>query len=168
MRKTAVRSVLGALLALGIQSPAPAAIAPGESDGCSTRLVNLHTLHIEAKPRKKTYQRGETIVIDVTVTRPADEDPAGEENPTPRPMTEPAADIEVGGALWVGNTYRWDFGTTDDEGHAVLNVNMPPDSDTGWARGEFSAEKVHYTNNGCPDIREVGYRSYPRFVRIVP
>ena len=169
MRRTGLCLTLGALLALGIQAPTRAAATGGVVSGCGgTRLVNLHTLHIEAEPRKEVYGRGETIVIDVTVTRPAEEDPAGEGNPMPRPVTEPAADVEVGGALWVGNTYRWDFGMTDEEGHAVLRVKMPRNSGTGWARAEFAAEKMHYSNNGCPDVREVGYRSYDRFVRVDP
>jgi hypothetical protein len=129
-------------------------------------LVNLHTLHIEAKPRKKSYRRGDTVIADVTVTRPGEEDPAGEGNPTPRPVVEPAADVEVGAALWVGNTYRWDYATTDEEGHAIIKVTMPKDSDTGWARGEFVADKEYYSNNGCPDVREQGFASYPQFVRI--
>jgi hypothetical protein len=165
------RVLAGILLALSAPGAALGASAvPARPEAvCATaKLVNLYTLHIEAKPSKKVYRRGETIVIDVAVTRPAEEDPGGNQQPMPRPTTEPAADVEVGGAIWVGNTYRWDFATTDEDGHAILRVTMPKDSETGWARAAFSAEKMHYSNNGCPDIREVGYREYQKFVRVEP
>ena len=164
-------TIVRVLVALGLvllSAPAAgAAPVPSQTGAaCGGALVSLYTLHIEAKPRKKAYTRGDTILIDIEVTRPAEHDPAGEEQPMPRPYVEPAADVEVGGALWVGNTYRWDYGTTDEEGHAVLKVRMPKNSDTGWARGEFAAEKMYYSNNGCPDVREIGYASYLEFVRV--
>jgi hypothetical protein len=85
----------------------------------------------------------------------------------PRPTSEPAADVTVGGALFVGNTYSWDSNEiTDEEGKATLHIPMPKNSETGWARADFAAEKTHFTNNGCPDVKEVGYRSYERFVKI--
>lgn len=164
------RVLLGAMLAFS--APGAALAGPSEiptTDACAAiRLVNLYTLYIEATPEKKVYRRGETIVIDVLVTRPGEEDPGGNEQPTPRPTSEPAADVDIGGALWVGNTYRWDFGVTDEEGHGTLRIKMPKDSETGSARAEFSAEKMHYSNNGCPDVREVAYRGYTSFVRVKP
>src|SRR5687768_13940797 len=74
--------LIGALPGVAYASPAP---LPASSACAATKLVNLHTLHIEATPSKKVYRRGETIVIDVEVTRPAEEDPGGNGVPMERP-----------------------------------------------------------------------------------
>jgi hypothetical protein len=130
-------------------------------------LVYLHTLHMEAKPRAKSYQRGDTVVVDVIVTRPDEEDPAGGGQPMPRVTEpEPAADVDVGISLFVGDNYAWDLGKTDAEGKEVLRIPTKKDFDAGWATGHGYADKLHYTNNGCPDVREVDYKTWPRFVRI--
>lgn len=163
-----LRVTIGLVLALSAPGAAAASTAPATGSGgaCGNALVFLHTLHIEAKPSKKVYQRGETIVAHMWVTRPAEHDPGGNGIPMDRPMVEPAPDVDVGTAMWVGNTYRWAFGVTDEEGHAILKVKMPKDSDTGNVRAAFQAEKIHYSNNGCPDIREVGWREYPNFTKV--
>ena len=167
MRARTLRVWIGVLLALSAQTAAVAAPVEGPAGACTaTKLVDLYTLHIEATPSKKVYRRGETIVIDVAVTRPAEHDPGGNDQPTPRPTTQPAGEVEIGGAVWIDDTYRWAFGMTDESGHGTLRITMPKDSDTGSARAAFQAQKVHFSNNGCPDVREVGYREYSNFVRV--
>src|SRR5687768_9566687 len=171
MRSAIAGLLAGLVLALaapGMGAAAPAVADPVAGACAAAKLVNLYTFHIEATPSKKVYRRGETIVIDVYVTRPAEEDPAGNGQPTPRPTTQPAADVETGAAIWVGNTYRWDFGTTEADEHGPLRATIPNNSETGSARAAFSTEKMHYSNNGRPDVREIGYREYTDFVRIRP
>jgi hypothetical protein len=159
-----VSTVAVGIAAMGLV-PAPG--IPAETGCGGAKLVYLHTLHIEAKPRAKSYPRGDTVVVDVLVTRPDEEDPAGEGHPVPRVTEpEPAADVDVGITLFVGNSYAWDLGKTDEEGKEVLEIPTKKDFDTGWGTAHGYAEKVHYNNNGCPDVREVDYKTWPRFVRI--
>ncbi len=155
-----------ALPLAGLSLPARAGSSCALAD--SSALVTLYTLHIEAKPAKKTYRRGDKVKVFMEVTRPAEEDPAGNRTPMPRPTFEPAADVDVAMTLSINYTYTWDTGVTDEDGKATLLIPYPKDGHTGWARGDASAEKMHYSNNGCPDVREVGYRSYPKFVKIEP
>ena len=168
MRSAFLRVTIGLVLALSAPGAAAASPAPatGSTGACGNALVYLHTLHIEAKPSKKVYERGETIVAHMWVTRPAKHDPGGNGIPTDRPTTEPAADVDVGTAMWVGNTYRWAFGITDEEGHAILKVKMPKNSHTGTVRAAFQAQKTHFSANGCPDVKEQGWREYPNFTKV--
>lgn len=134
----------------------------------SAALIYLYSFRIEAKPGKKSYSRGEIVKVFVTVTRPGEEDPTGSKVPMPRPTSQPAEGVEVGAALFVGNTYTWDSQrTTDAKGKATLNIPLPKDSDLGWAEVDIFAEKTHFSNNGCPDAKEQGYAGFPRFVKVV-
>ncbi len=160
-------AIVWALPFAALASAGPA--APVSCGGSSAKLVNLYTFHIEAKPAKKTYRQGDVVKVFVNVTRPAEQDPAGEGNPMPRPTVQPAEGVDVGGALWSDSSYTWDLGrVTDEKGNATLLIRTQDDYATGWARADIVAEKVHYSNNGCPDVKEYGYYTNPRFVKIVP
>ncbi|HWL65400.1 MAG TPA: hypothetical protein VNP73_05440 [Actinomycetota bacterium] len=169
MKSPAVRILLALALLVGLPG-APAVAAP--IDACamtSQRLVYVYSLHIEAKPGKKAYRRGDKVKVLIRVTRPAEEDPAGQGQQLPPTVSEPAEGATVGGIIWVGDDYSWDQGAiTDANGEAVLNIPTRKNFDVGMARADFVAEIVHYNNNGCPDVRELGYRSYENFVRITP
>ena len=150
-------------------SAAPTSVAPANACAMASALVNLYTLHIEAAPAKKEYRRGEKVKVLMTVTRPGDEDPSGQGQTMPPTVNEPAEGVTVGGIVWSGDDYSWDSGAvTDSEGKAVLNIPIRKNFTTGLARADFVAELTHYSNNGCPDIRELGFRSYEEFVRIKP
>ena len=166
------KSLVAISVVLALSSPhAAVASAKTEADVCATtsRLIYLYTLHIEAKPAKKSYRPGDKVKVFITVTRPGEEDPAGQGQTMPPTINEPAEGVTVGGIIWGGDDYSWDSGAvTDSEGKAELNVPIRKNFTTGMARADFVAEIVHYNNNGCPDVRELGYRSYEEFVRITP
>ena len=141
--------------------------APVTADaGCGSPVIVLRTLHVEAEPSKKKVHRGERFLVHVTVTRPAEEDPAGQGIGYERPSSAPAEDVTVGVAIWVGEkTYFWGMGLTDENGKADVEVRVPRNSELGWALASVSAR--HWVKNDCPDILEEGYRNYVDFVEVV-
>lgn len=164
MRSLLVRALVATMVLVSL----PASAAPARCGASARALVYLYTFHIEAEPGQKSYRRGEKVVAKITVTRPNDTDPTGNGQPMPPMDPEPAADVNIGMALFIGNSYSWDIGVTDQDGKATLRIPIPKDSDTGWATAYASAEKTHYTNNGCPDVKEVGYAEFQRFVKVTP
>ena len=164
MRSWIVRALIAAMVLMSL----PASAAPLGCGTAARALVYLYTFHIEAEPGQKSYRRGQDVVVKMTVTRPNDTDPTGNGQPMPPTDPEPAADVDVGVALMLGDSYSWDTGVTNDEGKATLHVPTSKDFDTGWATAYASAEKTHYSNNGCPDVRERGFRDFPKFVKITP
>ena len=160
---------LGAVAVLSLLlAPAPAAADVVASDGaCSSSVLVLRSLHIEAVPSKKVVHPGEKFTVDVTVTRPAHEDPVGEGIEFTPPTSAPAEDVTVGMSIWVGDrTYFWQVGLTDAEGKDTLTVKVPKNSEYGSALASASAR--HWIKNDCPDILEDGYTNYLNFVKIVP
>src|SRR5688572_13643906 len=73
---TAALALVGSLLA----APASATTsAPRETGAaCSAAVLVLRSLHVTATPSKKVVKPGDKFTVDVTVTRPAHEDPVGE------------------------------------------------------------------------------------------
>jgi len=140
---------------------------PAGAGGCSASVIELRTLHVEAKTMKKKVSRGERFDVRITVTRPAHEDPLGEGIEFEPPVSVPAADVTVWMTIYVGKwTYFWDIGKTDDEGRATLTLRPPRDSELGWGLAYIYAE--NWVNQQCPDMKEEGDRVYPNFVKVVP
>lgn len=124
--------------------------------------TTVNTFHVEAKARKKTYRLGSTAIIDMKVTRPAHEDPAGEDNQFDPPMSQAAENVNVSVGVYLGDFYMYGVGTTDENGEATLKVKLNPKADPGMARGEAAA-RAFYNRGGCPDIEEEGYAQYGKF-----
>lgn len=156
-------AILGTLLAPG---PVAAAVT-ASGTGCGGGVLVLRSLHVEATPSKKVVRRGEKFTVDVTVTRPAHEDPLGEGIEFDPPTSAPAEDVTVGLSIWVGDrTYFWQVGLTDAEGKDTLTLRVPKNAEYGPALASASAR--HWIKNDCPDILEDGYTNYLNFVKIVP
>ncbi|MFN2526671.1 MAG: hypothetical protein ABR505_10510, partial [Actinomycetota bacterium] len=111
-RKAAI-VVLAAALMTPPLSPAGAA---KQSCAAMFETVQLKTFHVVISTAKKVYRVGETVPIDIEVTRPAHEDPLGQDQPMDPPASEPASDVTVGLGLQVGRTYLFGIGRTDDAG----------------------------------------------------
>ena len=169
MRNSAWGPFLSHALLAGSQ-PVSAAPVPAAQNHVGAASVPLHRSHIESEAGAEVVRPGrdDQSSVKMTVTRPNDTDPSGSGQPMPPVDPEPAADVNVGIAFMLGSTYTWDTGITDADGKATLHVPIPKDSDTGWVTAYGSAEKTHFTNNSCPDVKELGFREFPRFVKITP
>ena len=159
---------LAALLALTIGvtvAPASAApIASGESTSspCANMYFYIYSLTVEAQPQKKVYQRGDTIKLNFTVTRPGPEDPGGNNVVLPEGTPSmPAPDIEVHASFWAGNFYKYGKSITDADGKAVVKIKTDTKMPATLVDLDVSGHR-YYNRGGCPDGEEVGYNSYPK------
>jgi hypothetical protein len=111
--------------------------------------VLLKTFHVTVKPGKKHYRVGQKITAVVTVTRPSDEDPLGEGQETPRPVSLPVQGANVTFGLYppVGFPIS-DFGVTDADGKIKVAVKANPRLKRG-----FSMEARAEINHTPPDLR---------------
>ncbi len=161
MRRTTsilVAAVIGASLAAPTSARADTACASGET--------RLRTFHVEAVPEKKKVRRGEKFMVEMTVTRPAHEDPAGQGQQIDPPASTPAEDVTTGITIFVGdNTWFWGIGITDADGKADIELKVPKNSELGWGFAAVSAIKYH--RNECPEVVEEGYNQYVDFVKVV-
>ena len=159
--------LLAPALVATLLSPAVAAPERRSAAACSAAVLVLRTLHIEAVPSKKKVQPGESFTVDVTVTRPAHEDPIGQGIEFEPPASVPAENVTVGLSVYVGErTYFWQIGLTDAEGKDTLKLKVPASSEHGTALAVASAR--YWVKNDCPDILEDGYSYYPDFVKVGP
>ena len=141
---------------------APAATT---SDGCSEQY-NILSFHVTAKPGRPVYLESEKAIIHVKVTRPAHEDPGNNGIEIDPPDSEPAADIYVGIAFVVGNSYLFGFGVTDEKGKADVEIEIDEGTDSGEADVNIYAWK-DLVSTPCLTIREYGHRYYEDMFRIV-
>ncbi len=164
MRMTVLARLALTLAVLATTVGVPAAPAGGTP--CGSSEVRLHTLHIEAIPSKKKVHRGESFKVEITATRPAHEDPAGQGIEFEPPVSVPAADIPIWITVFVGKyTYFWDIGMTDENGKDTLNLTVPKNSEPGRALAIASGKKYHW--QVCPELVEEGYAYYTDFVKVV-
>jgi hypothetical protein len=159
---------LVALALVGSLQAAPASAGTsGESNqaACSAAVLVLRTLHVVATPSKTKLKPGDKFTVDVTVTRPAHEDPVGQGIEFDPPQSLPAEGVTVGLSVWVGDrTYFWQVGLTDAEGKSSLRLKVPGNAEAGKALASASAR--HWIKNDCPDILEDGYTNYLDFVTV--
>ena len=168
MARSHLKKLLALVAALGLVGSLLAAPASATSSGaaCSSGAVLvLRSLHITAVPSKKVVKPGEKFTVDVTVTRPAHEDPVGNGITFEPPMSVPAEDVTVGLSVWVGErTYFWQIGLSDAEGKETMTLKVPANAEAGKALAAASAR--HWIKNDCPDILEDGYTNYLNFVTV--
>lgn len=143
-----------------------AAVKQGLRSG-QMETATLRTFDVEAKVKKPVYDRGTFAEIDVTVTRPAKEDPLGEGEPLPidRPYVEPAADVYVGIGIYIGNVFLPGFAITGPDGVAKVRIKIeryaPANSIVDVS---IYAWKV-LQDTPCLTIQEDGYRQFPEMFR---
>lgn len=156
-------ALIGSLLA----APASAGTSDTTETACSSAVLVLRSLNVVATPSKTKVKPGEKFTVDVTVTRPASEDPVGQGVTFEPPMSVPAENITVGISVWVGKrTYFWQVGVTDAEGKDTLTLKVPAGSESGKALASVSGRR--WIKSDCPDILEDGYTNYVNFVTVLP
>ena len=156
-------ALMGSLLA----APASAGTSGGTRAACSSAVLVLRTFNVVAVPSKKKLKPGDKFTVEVTVTRPAKEDPVGQGLEFEPPTSLPAEGVTVGLSVWVGErTYFWQVGMTDAEGKSILKVKVPANAEAGKALASASAR--HWIKSDCPDILEDGYTNDLDFVTILP
>jgi hypothetical protein len=142
---------------------------------CGAVEVNLRTFHVEAKWVKKSYRIGETAKLKVHVTRPSKKDPLTDEgmDMPDSPVREPAADVTLGLALFVGDVFLNGGGSTDAEGNGVIKVPLPDYTDTGLADTRvfayyryFQSDDIIPSSISCVHLQEWGMLEPGPAVRI--
>lgn len=174
MRKRTALILATALLS-GLLSFGPAAAA---AQACSSRsvrtmlrsgnaleVVSLRTYHLEVKADKPSYKVGDTAVINITVTRPAHEDPLGQGIPVDPPQSFPAEDVNVGIGLRIGDVFLFGHALTNAEGLAKVKVDIKSYTPAGKANADAYAWKtVHEAP--CARVEENGYTNKPDLFRV--
>lgn len=138
--------------------------------GNAMETLTLRSFHVEVVQDKKVYNIGDIAKFEVTVTRPANEDPAGEGNPMPwgeRPYVQPAPGAIVGIGLHIGRVFLPGAALTDDKGVAKIRIkieNYAP-ANTIVDASVYAWRVVQTTQ--CLTIQEDGFKVMPRTARTV-
>ena len=123
--------------------------------------VSLLTFNVELGKVKSAYRIGDVVPINVTVTRPAQEDPLGNGIPMERPFVEPAEGVIVGVGLHVGRVFLPGAAITDADGLARIRIKIEDYAPAG-AKVDASiyAWKV-IQETPCASVQEYGYKAAP-------
>lgn len=139
---------------------------PASASPCGgIEVVSLTTFHLDIAPAKPVYEVGQTAVFNVTITRPAHEDPAGQGIEVPPPRSFPAADVPVGIGLVVEDVYLWGLGRTDAAGKTSIKVPLRSYTPAGVAQARAFAQKT-VVDSPCLTVNEIGYRPMPDAFRV--
>ena len=162
-------ALLAGLLSVGTASPAQACSARGVRtmlrSGNALEVVSLRTFHLVVEADKPSYKVGETAVINVTVTRPAHEDPAGQGIPMEPPTSEPAPDVNVGIGLRVGDVFLFGHALTNADGLAAVKIKLKDYTPAGKAMVDAYAWKT-VQETPCLKVEENGYVSKPNLFTV--
>ena len=158
----ALRSSLVALFALSAlwapsaagASSAAASVPCGAQD--AFEVVQLHTFHVEMKAKKAIVKRNGVAVVNMTVIRPAKQDPVGAEQEIDPPHTEPAADVDIGIGAFAGDVYLYGTSVTDDKGKATIKIKVPSYTPKGKVAARALAQK-EVVSSPCASVYEFGY-----------
>lgn len=163
--RTLAPLVITALVFSLLVTPTTATAAPR---GCAPILdsVFVESLSVTGKAAKKRYRRGQKAVINVSVSRPGREDPAGAGIPLDPPTSAPAADALVGIGVYVGDDFLFAHGITDSSGNAEIKLKIPRDVPTGVAELETYSWKL-IANYSCGSAFEFGYNIDLKAFRVV-
>jgi hypothetical protein len=141
--------------------PAPATSAP-----CGRHMSQtFRTFTVEVAFNKESYRAGETVKVDVTVTRPGQEDPANSGVPFDSPTYMPAAGVSVTTTLTINPPYYpYGAGVTDDDGKVSYKIKLPKGF-KGEVNGLTQAKQTTNPNGPlCSEVNEEGYvYHYPAF-----
>lgn len=123
------------------------------------------TFHVAIGSFKKTYAKGKKVKVTVTVTRPAEEDPAGLGVAFERPVTQPAEEVNVGVGISVGRVFLPGYGRTDARGKTTVPIKLERYVKPGVAHVRAFAYKEIVTTT-CLTVEEQGYRDQQNAFRV--
>ena len=123
------------------------------------------TFHVAIKPFKKTYKRGQTVKVGVTVTRPAEEDPIGLGVGIQRPASAPASDVNVGVGISIGRVFLPGYGRTDEKGQTTVAIKIEKYAPRAVAHVRAFAYK-QVVDTPCLTVEEQGFRSQDNAFRV--
>ncbi len=158
-RRNLVAVAAAAMLLGGV--PAPATSAPCVPLAAQT----FRTFTVETVFNKKAYRAGDTVKVDVTVTRPGPEDPTNSGIPLDSPAYLPASGVSVTTTLTINPPYYpYGAGVTDDAGKVSYKIKLPKGF-KGEVNGLTQARLTTNQNGpACTEINEVGFAyHYPAF-----
>ncbi|MFN2389307.1 MAG: hypothetical protein ABR575_06855 [Actinomycetota bacterium] len=147
-------------------SPEGSATRAAMARGCRSETIILTTLKVTMKPLRKSYRIGQSAKFEVTVTRPGETDPLGQQIPLGEPpMSLPAEGVGVGIGVQVGLVFLPGFGTTDANGKAIIRVRLEPYTRPGVAHAKALATYTQFEST-CLNIEEQGFRFVPNAFRV--
>lgn len=130
--------------------------------------VSLLTFNLELGKLKSEYKIGDIVPIDVTVTRPAKEDPLGNGIPMERPFVQPAAGAIVGVGLHLGRVFLPGAAITDEQGVARIRIKIEDYAPSGAkVDATLYAWKV-IQETTCVTVQEYGYMAVPGIFKTRP
>lgn len=160
-----MRRIAGVLAAAGLLAGMFATAPAAHATGCANEFVYLTTFKIEAQQSKKSYEPRDTVKFHITVTRPAEEDPGGNGIPTPRPTSQPAADVGVNIVLFADDVILIDYRLTDENGKTTLTLKLPKYTPAGPVAGRIYAQKL-VADGGCVVVFEKGEMLLPEAFQV--
>lgn len=131
------------------------------SNSSGAETVALLMFNLEIGKLKPTYKIGDVVTVDVTVTRPAKEDPLGNGVPMDRPYVEPAEGVFVGVGLHMGRVFLPGGGVTNADGVAHVKIEIQDYAPSG-AKVDASVYAWRIvTETPCASVQEYGYKTMP-------
>jgi hypothetical protein len=167
-----MRRLGGALIAaIAVATILPAGPAVATPIPCRERAVQIlrggmretirvRTFHIDAKTQAESYKIGTSAKIDVTVTRPAHEDPLDLGVELEPPTSVPAENVIVGLGVHVGDVFIPGFSRTNADGKATVSLKLPGYATPGQASMTVYAWNVVH-ESPCLRVEEDGFATYP-------
>jgi len=122
--------------------------------------IRARTFYIDAKPQAESFKIGTAAKIDVTVTRPAHQDPFDLGVEYEPPASTPAENVLVGVGVHAGDVFVPGFARTDANGETTVSLKLPRYMVPGPASMSVYAWNVVH-ESPCLRVEEDGYRSYP-------
>jgi hypothetical protein len=135
-------------------------------NGSAMEVVSLRTFYVTMKADKPSHKVGDIARVNVTVTRPAHEDPANLGQPIDPPQSFPAENVNVGLGLRIGEVFLFGHSTTDANGEATVKVELKDYTPGGTAAGDGFAWNVLH-ESVCARVEETGYTNVPKLFKVV-
>ena len=163
LRRSGPIAVAVAALLLAGLSPSAASAAPIPCRSQAVRaigsptmdIVQVRTFTVEVKTAK-VYRIGGRAAVDAVVTRPAHRDPLQVGPEFEPPTSAPAADVNVGIGIHVGDVFVPGFGVTDQNGKVRVTIKLPSYMRPGTASIDAYAWKIQ-ADSPCLTLEEDGF-----------
>jgi hypothetical protein len=156
------------LVAVGLVAAFLSAPTTAHSIPCAAGIMEqLYpiTLHVKIGKFNKTYRVGDKVKVEVLVTRPAGQDPAGFGITHPRPASVPAEEVNLGVGISIGRDFLPGYGYTNQKGRATVPVKIERYIKPGSASVRVYATKQR-VNTTCLTVEEAGFGDVANAFRV--